>query len=905
MQPIRSALAVSLGLTAAIACQAATYYVDSATTKAIQNGSSANPFKTLAQLNAATQAAGSIVRLKCGGVWSETLVVKSGVTYDASTSTCSDKPVIRGSDPVGTLTWQLDADDASGKVWWADVSSLNAGEIRQLFLSTATRLVRARHPNIGAGSYASGSRYDVLQPGTQSYVAVVPDLSRLTQAQRDGIAREGWDGARLFHWFGGYMLQELPLSAPGGVLTAGSPGPESTYQNLDYNHDAGTPYYLENRRWMLDADGEWFYEAKPDAAVPGGVRKRLYLRPAGNVSPQGQAYFAATRAYGIVAAGASGFTLKNIEVRQTTDDAVHIENPGTAAFTISGLRVVQAGMRGIYVQGGKAGTISANTVASSRSVGIMLGDFTDQATDVASSIAVTGNTVTGAGEQLYAVAAIRLARGNTASGNTVQGVTGIGIMGNRETKVTGNTLAQTCQNASDCGAIYVLGRDDSEHYGYPLNTEISLNRIDTVQPSEGETGGKNAGAVGIYLDDFATTATVKGNFVTNAGIGLLLHYGRGITVTDNFFVGNRVVQVKLLEADPTVDPIDCGSGETLLSGLYCNPKNFMVSSTIQNNVFVALEGAAKLVHQRTVLESTDDFAAYSGNTYVAASATPFYDETGPDNTHVRGNRGWSFVNWQSVLHKDQVATSYWPNLATTTATGSPVALPPLSNGYWFWGAVTENQVDMPNGTKGWHFVVPDAAQGQSGLFTTGFPLPVLSRGQTYLLSFDAKATARGGAVRAVLRESIKKVATDEVTFQLSGDQWTTHARTLDVVAGTAAPAQLVLVFDTPEVTVANLKIVPLAQAVEADSVKVFDNWGTMDQWVGCGNLPCSSYVDARTGRQAAWPLVVGAKSARVLVRSVRKGADADFDGVPDAQDGCTATPAGATPNAAGCQALAN
>lgn len=892
MQPIRTALAASLGLTAAVACQAATYYVDSATTKATQNGSSTYPFKTLKQLNDATQASGSIVRLKCGGVWYETLVVKSGVTYDASTSSCADKPVIRGSDPVGALAWQPDADDIGGKVWWADASPLNAAEIRQIFLSTTTRLVRARHPNIGAGSYAAGSRYDMLQPGTQRYGAVVPDLSRLTQDQLEGVTDEGWDGARLFHWFGGYMLQELPLSASAGVITAGSPGPESTYQHLDYNHDAGTPYYLENRRWMLDADGEWFYDA---------VRKRLYLQPAGNVSPSNQPYFAATRRYGISAVNAGGFALKNIEVRQTIDDAVHIENPGAASFTISGLRIVQAGMRGIYVKGAQAGTISGNTVTGSRSLGIALGDFTDQATDAAANVTVSGNTVTGAGEQLYAVAAIKLARGNTASGNTVQGGTGIGILGNRETKITGNTLNATCQSASDCGAIYVLGRDDFSHFGYPLNTEVSFNRIDTVQPSEAEAG-RNAGATGIYLDDFATTATVKGNFVTKAGIGMVLHYGRGITVTDNFLVGNRVAQLKLLEADPNFE-IDCGSGETLLSGLRCDARNFMVSSTIQNNVFVALEGAARLVHQKTWLDSTDDFADYSGNAYVGASATPFYDETGADNTHVRGTKGWSFGNWQSVLRKDQVSSRYWPNLAATTTTGSPVAMPPLAGGYWFWGAVTENQVDMPNGTKGWHFVVPDAARGLSGLFTTGYPLPVLSRGQSYLVSFDAKA--QGGSIRALMRETVEKVATDAVSYQLGGDQWTTYARVIDVTEGTSVPAQLVLIFDTPEVTVANIKVVPLARAVEADSVKVFDNWGTADQWVGCGDLPCSAYLDARTGKQAAWPLKVGAKSARVLVRSARSGVDADLDGVPDGQDNCAATAADVTPNAAGCKALVN
>ncbi len=905
MKLTRLALAISLTLPATAALSA-TYYVDSNAPTPNGNGTQASPFKTLAQVNAMTLASGSVVKLACGSTWSETLQVRSGVTYEADNSSCTNKPIIRGSDPLNTLTWQLDSSDASGKVYWADATSLGLSDMGHVFYASILRMTRARHPNVGADLFTSGNRYDRLQPGTQHYGVVVPDLSKLTPEQQAAASSEGWNGARLYHWFGGYMLQQLDLSTQGTDIVAGPPGPESTYPHLNYNHDEGTQYYLENRRWMLDAEGEWYYNA---------ANKRIYMWAVGGSTPQGKPYYAAKRVYGISAINVGGFTLRNIQVMQTLGDAVHIENPGSAAFTISGMTINQAGLRGIFVKGGVNGAILNNTIYGSRSIGIALGEPTDISTAPASNITVSNNAVTRTGEQLYAVAAIRLARGNTASNNTVDRATGIGILANRETKVTGNTVTQTCASASDCGAVYLIGRDDQGHFGYPLNTEISSNRIDTVQPFEGDSGAKSVGARGIYLDDWATLATVKGNFVTNAGIGVQLHFGRGITVSDNFLINNRVAQIKLEEASTaskTVQPMDCGTGEALIAGLYCNPENFMVSNVVQNNVMLASDPAAKLVHQQTEHESTDDFGTYSNNAYVAASATPFYDEAGSsaalDSSHTRLNKGWSFAFWRSLSNHDQVGSQYLPNLAGLVVTGGPLTLPQFDNGFLsspWWTGFPSDPVTSPSGVKGVHIVVPDALRGSLHLFTDSV-VPLLKRGDSFLMSFEAKAA--NGFVRAALRQSIPQVVTDEVSFLLGGDQWRTYSRVITVTEDTTALGQLVMYLDTPEVSLANLRIVPITQTVEADSVKVFDNWGTTSISVsscGSANGVCNNYIDAKTGAAVTFPLTVNAKSARVLVRSTRAGKDDDLDGVANGQDACASTPTYLTPNAKGCQALTN
>lgn len=901
MKLTRLAMALSLALPAASAWSA-TYYVNSNASGLTVNGTQASPFKTLTQLNALPLVAGSVVKLVCGSTWNETLQVRAGVTYEADNSTCTNKPIIRGSEPLKSLVWQLDSSDPSGKVYWADATALGLSDMSHVFYTTLVRMTRARHPNIGKGSFATGSRYDILQPGTQRYGVVVPDLSKLSPELQAAASSEGWNGARMYHWFGGYMLQQLDLSMQGTDIVAGAPGPESTYPHLNYNHDEGTPYFLENRRWMLDTETEWYYNA---------ANKRIYMWAFGGSTPQDKSYFAATRTYGISAINVGGFTLRNIQVMQTIGDAVHIENPGNAVFTISGMKITQAGLRGIFVKGGVNGNILNNTITGSRSIGIALGEPTDISTALASNITVSNNVVTGAGEQLYAVAAIRLARGNTASNNTVDKATGIGILANRETKITGNTLTQTCTSASDCGAIYLIGRDDQGHFGYPLNTVISSNRIDTVQPSEGEVGAKSVGARGIYLDDWATLATVKGNFVTNAGIGVQLHFGRGITVSDNFLINNRVAQIKLEEAhtaSTTVQPMDCGTGEALIAGLYCNPENFMVSNVIQNNVMVASDPAAKLVHQETEHESTDDFGTYSNNAYVASSATPFYDDLGGsgarDSSHTRLNKGWSFAFWRSLSDHDQVGSQYHPNVASFVVAGSPLMVGQFYDGFGSTG-FPSNPVTSPSGAQGLHIVVPDSLRGQQQLFSYG-GVPVLKRGDSYLMSFEAKAAS--GFLRAAFRQSIPEPLTDDVSFLLGGDQWRTYSRIITVTKDATAPGQLLMVLDTPEVSLANLRIVPVTQTFEADSVKVFDNWSTTGISVtscGSANGVCNNYIDVKTGSPASFPLTVNTKSARVLVRSTRTGKDDDLDGVANGQDACASSPAFLTPNAKGCQALTN
>jgi len=85
---------------------AATYYVSSSDVASTDSGpgTQAQPWKTIAKVNATTLTPGDTVYFKCGDIWRETLVVKSGTQSGATTTYTSygtgAKPVISGANLV-------------------------------------------------------------------------------------------------------------------------------------------------------------------------------------------------------------------------------------------------------------------------------------------------------------------------------------------------------------------------------------------------------------------------------------------------------------------------------------------------------------------------------------------------------------------------------------------------------------------------------------------------------------------------------------------------------------------------------------------------------------------------------------------------------------------------------------
>lgn len=892
----RTAQAVALFMLAGTA-SATTYYVNSQTNNSTQSGSWLFPWKTLASVNAANLKAGDKVLLQCGSTWGETLKVKSGVTYVASNVSCSNAPIITGSTLVGALTWQRDSSDTR-PVHWADLSSINPEVVTQLIVSTSSgrvRLQRARHPNVVKDASTGNviSRYARLDPvyaadGSVAFQWSNPQFpaSSFTSEQQQAIAIQGWQGAKLYTNMGGYTMQRYTMAGTTGNITT-TMDPESTSM-YHFPYFGGTPYWLENKRWMLDAEGEWYYDA---------ATKRLYVYMPGGTSPQGTQLFAAVRSRGIEALGATNFTVSNVVVRETAHDAIYMENP--SGFTVNKLIVNLAGHRGIYVRGGTSGNIQDSVISGSMAMPISMGDIADNGANTGSGINVIGNTITKSGDQFYAYAGIKMARASQAKDNVLTDLPGMGILADREADVYRNTLKRICMAAEDCGAIYILGRDDQGNAGYALNASIRSNFVDGVYSSTDglAQGEQSAGGRGIYVDDFANEVRVSSNYVTNAGTGVLLHYAKNIGVFSNVLVGNRVTQFSLLEGDPYVD---CSKPEHQASFNPCDG-NFMTGNQVFSNVMVAKNNNASLVTQRTQYQSTSDMATYASNWYVGMSNAPFVDVT-PEHL----GETMSYSRW-IASGKENAGTRYYANLPIVTSTPVAMSVPPASNGWQGWGtALSVNGATLQSTSS--------VAEGDAGIFM-GTTLPI-EKGYTYALRFDAKL-AQPGDVDVLLGQANQgryPTLADPVTFHL-GTQWQTVERPLAAWKSATATVNVPngslgrLVFTRlgqKSLSLTNIQLVKTKRELQPYSVLVFENGATQPKsYSDCGYAGhCGEYINVKTGAVAAFPLTVAANSTEVLVWSNRQGKDQDDDGVEDSKDtSCPATSSLQTANGLGCVGL--
>ena len=111
------ALAGAFALTVSLPAHSKIYYVDSLNGNDAWTGASASqgggdgPWQSLSRISVASLLPGDSVLLRCGGVWYETLTLKTSgtaenpITVGSYPYACTDKPLIRGSTPIPAHNW--------------------------------------------------------------------------------------------------------------------------------------------------------------------------------------------------------------------------------------------------------------------------------------------------------------------------------------------------------------------------------------------------------------------------------------------------------------------------------------------------------------------------------------------------------------------------------------------------------------------------------------------------------------------------------------------------------------------------------------------------------------------------------------------------------------------------------
>jgi gliding motility-associated-like protein len=273
---------------------AATYYISSTegndTRTAAEAQNAATPWKTLSKLSAITLQPGDQVLLKRGDEFRETYTISisknSGtignpILYGAY-GPGDHYPKIIGSEPI--TGWQPTSFNPS--VYFADVPL----PVKDLFVN-GKRQTLARYPNSG------WLRVDAPNGKTGITDA---DLTQVS-----GYFDKGNIRIRTIDWV--YEVFTIASYSPGQI-SFNKPSIYGTQK--DYG------YYIDGLLSLLDAPGEWHYDA---------AQKRVYYWPEAGQTPENLKMEGVSRDAGIIVQGGNRFvTFDHIELMHQAEKGIHV-----------------------------------------------------------------------------------------------------------------------------------------------------------------------------------------------------------------------------------------------------------------------------------------------------------------------------------------------------------------------------------------------------------------------------------------------------------------------------------------------------------------------------------------------------------------------------------------------------
>lgn len=829
--------------TLAFSADATTYYVNAKGGDDRFNGTSVLfPFKTIAKVNI-TAKAGDTVNFSRGGVWGEKLVATSGVTYqDYATGA---KPIITGARALGGLNWTLEGNG----IYVADTSSLGGATITQL-MYRGSRLYRARHPNLDrqylrtSASTPAETYRDQLFPSAND----VPAGINVTGATAR-VLTQSYDLAD--YEVIGSASSGAQLALKRATLEPRAP----SAQPYNWVIQPNMPYWLENQKWMLDAENEWYHDV---------LANKLYLKLPGGVKPTGLDITGSVQNAGIECTQCTNVTLRNLEVRETSGEGVYFAK--SSGIVIQGVDVYRAGTRGMALPGTSNSAITGAVIADTLREGIWMGNSHYNETMPGRAVSVTGSTVSNAGRTLYALAAIQAGFANTIQNNTIVRSSYLGILGEQDTTISGNYVESSCVDFTDCGAIYLTNANQryGVRDGYALNAKVLNNVINKTG------GGLFGGGTGIYLDGFSRGVLVQGNFITNTDGAFLLSSPRDVNLSSNVVVNNRGSDIFLSSALNNGAAAVCTDYPTL--GCTSNA-SYLSNNTVQGNTFVnkAGEGVVMFRNPDQATRASVDFAKFSNNRYVMQNGANFVSDL---SEHIHGR---SLDMWQA-LGQDVGSTlkRYQPTLPLAANASNLLSNGGFDANYDLWLAEqlgTINFNTVPCATTRCLTVQPlDTAQAakngrkQVSVYTYDAALGSIPTGQAHVLSFDARATEGDVPLSAHLMNvaALASVA-DAATIDT---QWKNYRMTIKRLDYLAKPGRLTFNFEISAGQTLYLDNVKLIAAdtttLNADTVRTLINPGATAVSMNCpASNPalCGKYVDLRNNMSVSFPINVPARSA--------------------------------------------
>lgn len=504
MRYLFSLLGVS-SLFVAQTANAATYYVSSTGSDAA-DGSQANPWQTIAKVNAAPLAAGDQVLFRRGDTFQGSLIPPtSGATGNPITFGAygaGAKPIISGLSKIADASWK----SIGNGLYEAPVT--NGGAMVNGFFMAGALKPLARYPKASDvnGGYLAFDTHSAQTSITDAALAGAPNFTG------------GEIILRMVHWLD---YRTSITSHSGNTLTFPQFAQSATYPLVD-----GSGYFVQNHPAAATLNGEWYYSSATKtvgvraAAAPSGV----------DVSTVDRLVSMTSRNH---------LVFQDLALKGSNAEAIY--GNSVTDIVIQSCDISFAGAYAIYINTATDVKIEKNTILDGLSDGVYV------RTSMSGGISVTDNRIERTGLVIgmsqgsrTSNEAINVTVGNDAiiARNTIidTGFMPIRFNGNN-VLIENNLIDGFCSVLDDGGGIYTWNGPKTV-----FSNRRILNNIVTrgIGAKEGTISNLTQ-ANGIYLDNNTNHVEVRGNTAYgNANKGFHTNSPQDIVIAENTFFDNQV-----------------------------------------------------------------------------------------------------------------------------------------------------------------------------------------------------------------------------------------------------------------------------------------------------------------------------------------------------------------------------
>lgn len=709
----------------------------------------------------------------------------------------------------------------------------------------------------------------------------------LTPAQQADLV-----GAGIHYRFSPYLIEDR-------TITAFNPSTKtfSWVKPSEYAICKNWGYYLDNKLWMLDTVGEWYYDM---------VTRELRLMPTGG-TPDGRVSVGHLD-YGVNANQRNYIVIENISIQKTV---IGISGDGSNII-VRNTDIADSANRGISIAGSLGSEVTGCHITNSAFEAIMALD--------AKNTQIKNNTIlnTGViGAPKRSLAAIMsscwdcgITVGNVViEGNDIRNSGYIGIYLPVQAAVRSNYVAGSCLILDDCGAIYTNGHSYLTT-GVVNNSQITNNIVvDVLGNPDGRPVNLLSSAQGIYLDNAANTVKVTDNTVVNADHGVQIHNGASNTLSDNVIYGSRKQTIWMQESS---------LGE--LGAIHNN-------SFTRNRYFQLNKEYNYLLHS---VFSTINFADYSANRYsLLYSNVVAHEYYKPSTVFV--DTPYPYQDWVATKGEASATAFNLFQIASSRVvainSGNLVSNGSFDSSDTGWSSYTYTASGSSVDVRKWESlcVTGGCLNFQSGSTQNSLlisPNFTIRKDRTYLVRMDLRGLESNQNVNVILREG-GKATYNPLGLNVAitvGSDWQTHTFVF------VATADDIVGIPTSDNFGARLDLQPTAnQTIQIDNVLVEevttqlnDNAATASAIITNPTLnaqpkdcpdattnpgKCSQYVRFTDGTPVSWPITVSAMGSEIVVWNNNPFKDTDRDKIADLDDLCPGTPAGTPVNERGCSFL--